>query len=446
MDDLKLPLNIPPWAVAGVAAALWAGWDRVKSWATQLLTHLVCVATMDTDLGFFTAERIYHMYGISRFGRKGMLLKNVPTADGGRAWVVSRWLPNSDTVIWVPCTWATWLKLPVGITITNGNVVVTYLRGTFNLEGLIDSILEEANAWKEGRFRVIRLVGSSGEAHTVPGMDMHKPVQSVGRSHEADENFFVKHYRGMDLQGSTYTAVRPEVPRGGPEDLWLCNETQHCLEDARRWLKARPWYKSTGLAWRRGVLLHGLAGVGKTSLTRAIAIDLDLPICLIDLGSMNNQDLDDAWNTVQENAPCIVLLEDIDGVYTGRSPTLNRVAGSGPPTFDCLLNRLDGADRNNGIFCVITSNDLNKVDTALGGRLLPSGSPSDYKDNVRPGRIDRVVRLPDHITMDGKVALGKRLLGADYASLLPAHVLAEPMTPAQFQEQCVAAALAMRET
>ena len=37
-----------------------------------------------------------------------------------------------------------------------------------------------------------------------------------------------------------------------------------------------------------------------------------------------------------------------------------------PLTFDCLLNCLDGVERSDGIFTIITTNDIAKVDPALG--------------------------------------------------------------------------------
>jgi len=50
----------------------------------------------------------------------------------------------------------------------------------------------------------------------------------------------------------------------------------------------------------------------------------------------------------------------------------------GPPlTFDCLLNCLDGVERADGIFTVITTNDLSKIDPALGlPRQLPTARRS----------------------------------------------------------------------
>lgn len=432
--DLPFGLTIPAWAVAGIGAALYAGWDRVREWLTRLLTHLVCVVTLDTDLGFFTTDVIYHRWGISRFGRKGILLRNVATRTGENRWVSQRWLPNSDTTSWVPCKWAPWIKLPLGITIKDGNVIFTYLRGAFDLEGLIDEVLERANAWKEGRFRVIRLTGRSG---VMMGRGENGREQPRAYDGDSKKNFFVANYHGMELRGATYEQVAPVVPSGSVDDLYLEEAALQVVRDAETWFAAKHWYADRGLAWRRAVLCHGRPGTGKTSLARAIAIKLDLPVCLLDLGSMSNQDLEEAWETVRSNMPCMVLIEDIDGVYRGRESKLQRTMGEGPPTFDALLNRLDGADRNDGVFCVITSNNIDDIDTALGGNLSQDGTVLTG-NNARPGRVDQVLGLPDAMPEAGKRLIAARLLGA---GKMP-NGWEAPMTPAQFQELCVAQSLA----
>jgi SpoVK/Ycf46/Vps4 family AAA+-type ATPase len=55
-------------------------------------------------------------------------------------------------------------------------------------------------------------------------------------------------------------------------------------------------------------------------------------------------------------------------------------------TFDCLLNVLDGVERLEGVFVIITTNDITKVDPAIG-------QPTGDNGSTRPGRIDRVIEL-----------------------------------------------------
>jgi SpoVK/Ycf46/Vps4 family AAA+-type ATPase len=116
-----------------------------------------------------------------------------------------------------------------------------------------------------------------------------------------------------------------------------------------------------------------------------------------------------------------------------------------PLTFDCLLNCLDGVERADGIFTIITTNDISKVDPALGQpRRLPDGTTEFI--STRPGRIDKAVELTYMDPADKKL-MAKRILG-DYPE--PYQELLEFIdrfpelqeTPAQFQERCGQIALA----
>ena len=118
----------------------------------------------------------------------------------------------------------------------------------------------------------------------------------------------------------------------------------------------------------------------------------------------------------------------------------------GPPlTFDCLLNCLDGVDRADGIFTIITTNDISKIDPALGQpRKQPDGSVEFI--STRPGRVDKAVEL-GAMELADKKRMARRILGGyemplremlDFVDRYPD--LEE--TPAQFQERCAQIALA----
>ena len=58
-----------------------------------------------------------------------------------------------------------------------------------------------------------------------------------------------------------------------------------------------------------------------------------------------------------------------------------------PLTFDCLLNCLDGVERSDGIFTIISTNDVSKVDPALGQpRMLPDGDLGVHQHAARAHR------------------------------------------------------------
>jgi len=93
-----------------------------------------------------------------------------------------------------------------------------------------------------------------------------------------------------------------------------------------------------GIPYRRGYLLYGPPGNGKSSLVEALAGELKLKICYLSLTKINDDDtLSRLMNSVPPSS--IILIEDIDAIFAGREVAVGtycRVSFSG------LLNALDG--------------------------------------------------------------------------------------------------------
>jgi hypothetical protein len=150
-----------------------------------------------------------------------------------------------------------------------------------------------------------------------------------------------------------------------------------------RWLQSREWYEQRGIPWRRGWLLYGPPGCGKSRLVRALSHRFDLPVYLFDLATMDNRDLEQGWQSALSNIPALVLFEDIDAVFNGRE---NVAGDDSRVTFDKLLGLLSGVGNSDGLFVVVTTNRPERLDPALG-------APDQDGLSTRPGRIDRVIRL-----------------------------------------------------
>ena len=260
-------------------------------------------------------------------------------------------------------------------------------------------------------------------------------------------------------------AYSVEDGKSATENLYFPPHVKSLIEEAKTWHKLKDWYVKRGIAWKRGWCLYGPPGTGKTALVRAIAEDLDMPLFVYSLGHMTDTDLERSWNDMQAHTPCIALFEDFDTVFHGREniygkPNLaeqiaaagakvgeiksETSANKGQLSFGCLLNCIDGADKANGIFTVITTNHIDKLDIALGQPRTNDDGTVEFI-STRPGRIDKAIEL-GYMQDNEKVLFAEKIFSEDPKGLeiMLKNVNDNPgvkETPAQFQERCTQLAL-----
>ncbi|XP_050070019.1 mitochondrial chaperone BCS1 [Anopheles maculipalpis] len=151
--------------------------------------------------------------------------------------------------------------------------------------------------------------------------------------------------------------------------------SERILRDCREFIKNPQWYSDRGIPYRRGYLLHGPPGCGKSSFITALAGEIEFGICLLNLSERGLTD--DRLNHLMNVAPqqSIILLEDIDAAFVSRQDTLQQKAafeGLNRVTFSGLLNCLDGVASTEARIVFMTTNYLERLDPAL----------------IRPGRVD----------------------------------------------------------
>jgi hypothetical protein len=186
--------------------------------------------------------------------------------------------------------------------------------------------------------------------------------------------------------------------------------------------------------YSNGIVSHN---TGKTSLVRAVAYDLDLPIYSFDLSTMSNEELIEKWKLMKTHTPCIALMEDIDAVFEGRKNRLGEYGGG--LTFDCLLNCIGGIENCDGVMLVVTTNKIEDIDEALGIPRKDRDS-NGTMISTRPGRIDRALELKE-LNEECRVKIAVRIL-KDYPEYISEVVkMGDGDTGAQFQERCTQIAL-----
>ncbi|KAI8378422.1 P-loop containing nucleoside triphosphate hydrolase protein, partial [Blakeslea trispora] len=140
--------------------------------------------------------------------------------------------------------------------------------------------------------------------------------------------------------------------------------------DAQDFIGSEQWYSDRGIPYRRGYLLYGTPGSGKTSFVYSLAGELGLNIYVVNLS--NKSLTDDTLNELVTDTPsrCILLLEDIDAAFVQREK--GDTASANNITFSGLLNAIDGVAAQEGRILCMTTNHIDRLDDAL----------------IRPGRID----------------------------------------------------------
>lgn len=163
---------------------------------------------------------------------------------------------------------------------------------------------------------------------------------------------------------------------------------ENILEDIKKFKTRKHWYNSLGIPYRRGYLLYGPPGCGKTTLALSIASELNMDLNVLNLSAASIDDDTFSQLLSKVDVNTIIAIEDIDCVLTKRDTDNNIETTNVSPqgviyaqpeskaknalTMSGLLNGLDGLSSSESRIILMTTNYINKLDSAL----------------IRPGRVD----------------------------------------------------------
>jgi hypothetical protein len=146
-----------------------------------------------------------------------------------------------------------------------------------------------------------------------------------------------------------------------PEDIKT--ELKNLVEN---FLSSKDFYLKNRIPWKRGILLHGDPGNGKTSIIRTLISMYDFKPVTVEANAQAEA-VREAFFYAEEQSPSLLYFEDLDSMLEKNLDT------------STFLNLMDGISAKNGLLVIATANEIRKL-----------------KPNItkRPSRFDRKFEIP----------------------------------------------------
>jgi transitional endoplasmic reticulum ATPase len=174
----------------------------------------------------------------------------------------------------------------------------------------------------------------------------------------------------------------PTIPRVSYEDIGgLGDEVRKVREMIELPLRHPEIFERLGVEAPKGVLLHGPPGTGKTLLAKALAsetnanfLTLSGPEIMSKFYGESEERLREIFKQGEENAPSIILIDEIDSIAPKREEVTGEVERR---VVAQLLAVMDGLKARGKVVVIGATNRPNAIDQALR----------------RPGRFDREIEI-----------------------------------------------------
>lgn len=192
-------------------------------------------------------------------------------------------------------------------------------------------------------------------------------IQVLQEEKKRRDREFIPH---LIFTNDAYGLDRPDV---GWDSVFLPDGMkEHIQSNIEGFFKAQDLYKKFNIPYKRGMILAGPPGSGKSSVLKVLASQYRQHAFFMYGFSRSYdefEDLESLFRRAQALAPSVFILEDIDRVI--KTDFMRQ-----------CLNLLDGMATSNGVLTIATSNNPQDLDPAL---------------IERPSRFDLVLRfdLPD---------------------------------------------------
>lgn len=228
-----------------------------------------------------------------------------------------------------------------------------------------------------------------------------------------------KMYKGKKLRFDGKITFIESTPKGW-DDLALAPELkEEILDNTVNFLRRRKQLSRYGIPRKRGIILAGAPGTGKTLISRVLVNHSTGITCLASDPALLSSEgyINALYQIASDLKPSIVFLEDIDMIGQQRLESHY----SRGDALNGLLDIMDGVEDCHDVVTIATTNCPEVLDRAL---------------SQRPSRFDRIITLslPDNALRRAIVSNLSRKIPVD--DCVQDHIVmrTEGYTPAQIQE------------
>ncbi|OCF31018.1 hypothetical protein I316_07289 [Kwoniella heveanensis BCC8398] len=257
-------------------------------------------------------------------------------------------------------------------------------------------------AWKEHEFKVIVATWAESFRQVT---QWHIIADDTPRDIQAARSFI----RACSEFGATYKDVVwvfeqgywradrglwESVQKASWDDVVLDERFKKALQsDYRSFYRSEKTYKDLGVPWKRGLILLGPPGNGKTISLKALMKEVAVPTLYV----KSFHCIKEVFDRARAEAPCVLILEDLDSLITD----INR---------SFFLNQVDGLEDNDGLLIIGTTNHVERLDPALSSRPSRFDRKYTFPNPSRSQRRDYAIWWQDKLSTNDEIDFPDKLL------------------------------------
>ena len=249
------------------------------------------------------------------------------------------------------------------------------------------------------------------EDRNTRGADEADGAPTINRERPSDEDTVVQP-DGVEMDAESL--VEPDPDRSFADVGGMSDLLETLNHKVARPLQNPEAFEEYGIGVVNGVLLHGPPGCGKTHVAGALAGEVDhsfLEVTPADVTSKYMgepaQKIEELFEIARANAPCVLFIDEIDGIASSRSGEGNMNA-SEQQLVNQLLTELEGIAEDD-VIVVAATNLVEDVDDAIR----------------RSGRFDERVEVPPPDAEARRQILALHLAGRPTAEELTLDTVVE---------------------